>query len=114
MAGMKAGSFEKLHDANYHSWEINVRGLLKMKGCWYVVQRPLPVGDLLTREMEMHNDKAEGIILMSVDASAAKEIGKCESAYEMWNKLKDVRGKCEDWYGLSAATELTHDIEAIR
>ncbi len=79
---MKAGNYEKLNDKNYPTWEVNVRGLLKMKGCWRVVRNPLPASDKRTPEIEMQNDKAEGVILMSIDKSTAKEIKDCRSAYE--------------------------------
>ncbi len=60
----------------------------------------------LTRELINLNDKAEGIILMSIDDIASREIQDCASAYEMWHRLKELRSKCEQWYGLSASCEL--------
>ncbi len=57
--------------------------------------------------METLNDKAEGILLMSVDTAAANEIKDCASAHEMWTKQKNVRGTCEKLCGVTAASELS-------
>ncbi len=62
MEGTRAGNFQKLSDKTYPTWEVNVRGLIKMKGCWSVVVNPMPASDKRTPEIEMQNDKVEGII----------------------------------------------------
>ncbi len=45
---------------------------------------------------------------MSTDKSTAKEIKDCRSAYKMWTKLSEVRGKHARWYGITASAELNN------
>ncbi len=66
-----------------------MRGFLKSKGCWPVVECGL--GSNPTPEMLVKEEKAVGALLISIDDNAVREVKKCETAKEVWDQLHKLR-----------------------
>lgn len=69
---------------NYNSWSFNMEMLLVKSGLWSVVKAKAKPEEVRKDELA----KAE--IALHVDSKVQRKIRKCESAYEMWNTLKDT------------------------
>ncbi len=59
----------------------------------------------VTPEAKIKNDKAKGLILMSVGEYVLSSIVTCATAKEMWDKLKQTREKCDPCHGMLALNE---------
>lgn len=89
---------------NWASWKFQVRILLNASGAWSVVNgeiiRPVAVPNADTMAMTTYEREVaawlksdrigQKIIGTSVDPQALLHIINCETAAEMWNKLKSV------------------------
>ncbi len=53
------------------------------------------------------NKKAMGILYNIVDDHSLEEIESCETAKQMWDRLKETRARFDSWNGMLSLGEFT-------
>lgn len=94
---------EKLNSENYKYWSQRMRGILIAKQCWVAVDGG--PGDNPTAGERAANEKAVGTLLVSINDDALDNIEGCETAKEIWDRLKDTHNKFDLWHGMLALKE---------
>ena len=77
---------EKLSASNYSNWKLVVSSLLKYKGLFgYVVAKVEPQEE----EDMKKNEEAKHIMYASMEPAQITATGICETAYDLWQKIKE-------------------------
>lgn len=83
---------EKLTPENYTSWKTIMTSFLKAQGLWSVcINRSILESEDDTKdEMEMmKNEKAKAILYKSIGSANTVNTGICETAFDLWSKIKE-------------------------
>ena len=87
---------QKFDGTDYHLWEFSMVRYMKILGLWDYVNGDFPKPSLQEASQseiiawnEGNND-AEGVIMSSITKSQMQLLTSCESAHEMWLKLKET------------------------
>jgi len=83
----------RLTSKNYTNWKIVMTSLLKSKGLWeYVEDDEKP----LAREEDIKKaEEAKHLLYISMEPSQITHTGICETAHELWTKIKENNGGAE-------------------
>ena len=96
--GIRADSLkiQKFDGTDYHLWEFSMVRYMKILGLWEYVNGDSPRPSLQEASQseimawnEGNND-AEGVIMSSITKGQMQLLTSCESAHEMWLKLKET------------------------
>lgn len=83
---------EKLSTQNYSTWQTVLKSQLISKNLWeYVV-----ASKNNTEEEEVKNELAKHLMYVSMDASQIAATGVCDSAYDLWKKIKENHEGAEE------------------
>lgn len=89
----------RLDSKNYESWRIQITSILKAK----LLYKYCNEQTVILNEADMaKNEAAKSIILTTMSAELISSYGDCETAFDMWQKIKtNYQGSAEDYkYGL--------------
>lgn len=77
---------EKLNGRNYTTWKVVMTSLLKSKRLWEYCS-----ADVKSEEEDqmIKNEEAKHYMYAAMESSQITATGACETAYELWNKLKE-------------------------
>ena len=76
---------EKLSARNYTTWKTVIKSQLMAKDLWqYVVESKNNSDD-----ERINNEMAKHLMYVSMDAQQISATGVCESAYDLWRKIKE-------------------------
>lgn len=88
----KAFEVEKLSPDNYTSWKTTITSTLKALGLWRVC---IAKSDLYTEDdaadeaLMRLNEKAKAILYRAIGPVNTNNTGICETAFDLWNKIKE-------------------------
>lgn len=86
MAASIEARIEKLNAKNYTTWQLVVTSLLKSKGLWkYCVSKER--GD--DEATMMKNEEAKHLIYAAMETSQIGATGSCDTAFELWEKVRE-------------------------
>lgn len=75
-----------LNEENYEDWSAKVMNYLRFHDIWDVVKDPKP--EQMTANWSKQDSKAMGALFMCIRSDILTHVRQCESASEIWVKLK--------------------------
>ena len=106
-----------LRGDNYPEWATNIKLILREKILWKVFDQNVMVlkdGEIVDSQTykeriklcEDKNEVAMAKIGLSIDVKLQNAVANCETAYEMWNKLKNMFDNNSDTRLVALRTEM--------
>lgn len=76
---------ERLSAKNYQTWKTVITSQLMSKDLWEVVVESKNDTD----QLKIRNEAAKHLMYISMEPQQIAETGKCESAYDLWAKIRE-------------------------
>lgn len=86
MAAHIETKIEKLNARNYTTWQIVMTSLLKSKGLWQFCVAKI---ENINEETMTKNEEAKHLIYAAMDTGQISSTGSCDTAYDLWVKVKE-------------------------
>lgn len=76
-----------LKPENYAEWKIKITSLLKAKGLFFLVEKPVTLTEKMDENYDKINEEVKTIIYSSLDGKATQAAGICPDAHDLWVKV---------------------------
>ena len=85
---------ERLSAKNYSNWKIVMTSLLRSKKLFEYVDEPRK--EIKTDEEDVKDEETKHLLYVSMDPSQISYTGTCQTAYDLWRKIKENNEGAEE------------------